>query len=98
MKRSIASLKERLADWKSWDMAAFELGACLGFWLDFGAPHDLDPWHGVKSIMWSTNPLGTALWQLLDGLVEAEVLEKRGDPTVAYRWNPNYQGEADGPM
>ena len=32
MKKSIASLQERLTGWKDWDGAMYELGACLGFW------------------------------------------------------------------
>lgn len=98
MKRSIASLKERLADWRDWDGASFELGACLGFWMDFGAPHGIDPWHGVKGVMWSNNPLGNSLANFLEALVEAGVLEKREEPDIAFRWNPNYQGDANGSM
>lgn len=96
MKKSIASLKERLADWRDWDGASYELGACLGFWVDFGAPHDEDLWHGVKGVMWSRNPLGESLILFLDALVAAEVLEKREEPDTAYRWNPNYEGDANG--
>lgn len=95
MKKSIASLKERLADWRDWDGASYELGACLGFWADFGAPIGEDHWNGIKGVFWSRNPLGEALIAILNNLVEAEVLEKR-EPETAYRWNPNYQGEANG--
>lgn len=96
MKKSIASLKERLADWQDWDGASYELGACLGFWIDFGAPYEFDSWHGVKGVMWSNNPLGNALAIFLDNLVEASVLERREEPDIAYRWNPNYEGDANG--
>ena len=96
MKRSIASLKERLTDWADWDGASYELGACLGFWVDFGAPVGEDDWNGVKGVMWSRNPLGEALISMLDSLVTAGVLEKREMPDTAYRWNPNYDGEANG--
>lgn len=61
MLKSNADLKERLAGWTDWDGAAYHLGACLGFWPDFGAPPSHDPWHGVKGIMWSNNLLGNAL-------------------------------------
>ena len=88
MKKSIASLQERLADWHDWDGAAYELGACLGFWPDFGAPHNEDCWHGVKGIMWSANPLGEGLLQFLESLVVVGMLERQDDQ---FRWNPNYK-------
>lgn len=98
MKTSIASLKERLADWIDWDGAAYQLGACLGFWPEFGAPGDasgpFDSWHGVKGVMWSSK--GDALYLFLDSLVLTGALEKREEPDIQYRWNPNYKGSFDG--
>lgn len=96
MNRSIASLKERLKDWVEWDWAAYHLGACLGFWGDFGAPDGHDPWHGIKGVMWSNNPLGNSLYHFLDNLVDAGVLERKEEPDIAYRWNPNYQEKGNG--
>lgn len=97
MKNSIASLKERLSDWTDWDRAAYELGACLGFCVDFGAPHDQDLWNGVKSVIRSRNALSDALIEFLGSLTVAGVLEMRDNPDIAYRWNPNYEGKANGP-
>jgi len=98
-KTSIASLKERLAGWTSWDGAMYHLGACLGFWPEFGAPGDasgpFDPWHGVKGTIWSANPLGDAIGHFLDSLVEEGCLERREEPDIEFRWNPNYKGHAD---
>lgn len=90
MKKSIASLQERLADWTDWDGACYEVGACLGFWPDFGAPHSMDCWHGAKGIIWSSNPLGNAIADFIDSLVQAGMLESHG-PGTKYRWNPNYE-------
>lgn len=99
MKTSIASLQERLAGWTDWDGAAYQLGACLGFWPEFGAPVSVegwhDSWHGVKGVMWSANPLGDGLYHFLDALVEAGCLERREEPDIQYRWNPNYKGSED---
>lgn len=99
MKTSIASLKERLAGWTDWDLTMYHLGACLGFWPEFGAPGDatgpFDPWHGVKHIMWSANPLGDAISNFILALTKAGVLERRDEPDIEYRWNPEYKGEAD---
>jgi hypothetical protein len=54
-KTSIASLQERLAGWHDWDGASYEVGACLGFWPEFGAPIGEDHWNGVKGVIWSRN-------------------------------------------
>lgn len=95
MKNSIASLKERLAGWTDWDGASYELGACLGFWPEFGALSGYDPWNGVKGVFWYRNPLGEALRIFLETLVTEGCLERRSEPDIAYRWNPNYKGDAD---
>ena len=99
-KTSIASLRERLADWLPWDKAMYELGACLGFWPEFGAPHDHDPWHGVKDVMYTSKhePLGAILEWFLRDLVEVGCLEEKfiQEETAAYyRWKPGYSGIAD---
>lgn len=91
MKKSIASLKERLSDWMDWDGACYEVGACLGFWPDFGATHDQDCWHGAKGIIWSANPLGNAISDFLEGLVLEGMLE-REESGPSFRWNPEYKG------
>lgn len=90
MKKSIASLKDRLVDWVDTDMAMYELGVCLGFWSDFGAPHNEDPWHGMKSVMWINNDLGTSLNNFLEGLVIAKILEKKAS---LFRWNQKFKFE-----
>ena len=95
MKTSIASLQERLSGWTSWDIAMYHIGACLGFWPEFGAPYDHDSWHGVKGVIWSGNPLGDALSNFIVALSEEGCLERREEPDIEYRWNPNYKGEAD---
>ena len=94
-KTSIASLQERLAGWTDWDITMYHLGACLGFWPEFGAPHDNDPWHGVKGVIWSANPLGDAISNFIIALSKEGCLERRDEPDIAYRWNPNYKGHAD---
>jgi hypothetical protein len=84
-KTAIASLSERLAGWTDLDGAAYEVGACLGLWPEFGAPYNEDPWHGVKGIMWFST--GDHFYRFLDGLVEMGWLERREEPDIAYRWN-----------
>ena len=97
MKSSTASLKERLSGWTDWDSAMYHLGTCLGFWPEFGAPGDatgpFDPWHGYKGVIWSGNPVGDAISYFFVALVEAGCLERRDEPDIQYRWNPNYKGD-----
>jgi len=93
MKTSIASLKERLAGWTEWDMTMYHVGACLGFWPEFGAPPGEDPWHGVKGIIWSSNPLGDAISNFVSALSKIGCL--LDDPDSGYIWNKDYKGEAD---
>jgi len=90
MKKSIASLPERLSDWQPVDRASYELGVCLGFWPDFGAPHGHDLWHGTKEVIQSSM-LGNELRNFLEGLVKSHLLEKRDGISTEYRWNPNNQ-------
>lgn len=90
MKRSTASLQERLANWTDWDGVCYEVGACLGFWPEFGSPNG-DSWHGVKGIIWSNNPLGESISMFIDGLVLEGMLERRDDSEYEFRWNPNYK-------
>ena len=94
-KTSIASLQERLAGWTSWDIAIYHLGACLGFWPEFGAPDGEDQWNGVKGTIWSGNPLGDVMAQFIISLAEEGCLERHDEPEIEYRWNPNYVGDAD---
>ena len=92
MLRSNADLKERLAGWTSWDLASYHVGANLGFWPDMGAPPGEDHWYGAKGIIWSANPLGDAIANFLEGLVSEGLLERRDEPEIEFRWNPNYKG------
>lgn len=95
MKSSIASLKERLADWVDWDITIYNVGACLGFWPEYGAPYGEDPWHGNKGVIWSANPINNAISFFLEELLKEGCLERKEEPDIAYRWNPNYKGRAD---
>lgn len=90
MLKSTATLKERLAGWVDWDGASWHVGVCLGFWPDFGAPPGEDPWFGHKGTIWSNNPLGNAIAELIHGLVAEGMLEENNEQQ--FRWNPEYKG------
>ena len=75
------TLRESLADWSDWDVAAFALGVSIGLfseWTNGPLPH--------KGIFWSANPIGDALHEALNALVRGGVLERREEPDVQYRW------------
>lgn len=82
------SLKEALAEWTDWDMAAYRAGVALGL---------IDPQRSsfatdAKHVFWTDHPVGHALLGLLDALSGAGVLLKRVEPDAAYRYNPDYRG------
>ena len=83
------SLREALADWTDWDGAGYALGVSLG----------LMParkgWGGAKHVFWSKHPIGSMLYEMLEQLVVAEVLETRDEPDKQYRWNPSFRGDWD---
>lgn len=101
-KTSIASLQERLSGWTDWDQATYHLGACLGFWPEFGAPGDatgpFDPWHGTKDTIHGPGMLSAALRHFIEDLLYTRCLEKRINEEsgmIQYRWDPKYKGMAD---
>ena len=87
MKTSNSGLKERLNGWTPWDQTMYHVGACLGFWPEGGAPYDHDPWHGIKWVIWSANPLGDTIANFIAALVSANILERRESPDISFRWN-----------
>jgi hypothetical protein len=80
------TIKISLREWTDWDLAAYNLGICLGLMPDertFG---------NTKHVFWSNHPLGNMLKAMLDRLVEHGVLEQRDEPDIQYRWNPTFRG------
>ena len=75
------SLPDRLADWTDWDVAAYEVGRCLGVLHGNFATDN-------KGVFWSDNRLGNGLHDVLLRLVEAGVLERREEPDEQFRWRP----------
>jgi hypothetical protein len=82
------TLRERLQDWTDWDGAAWELGVTLGLWPEFGQEPGQDPWHGFKGIIWSANPVGDRLSDMLISMTVAGMLECNEEQQ--YRWNPAF--------
>ena len=75
------SLREDLSKWSDWDGAKAALAEHLGLIdtaEDFG---------GRKEIFWSNNPVGNALMDCLNRLTDAEVLDRRDEPDIQFRWS-----------
>ncbi|NYH42936.1 hypothetical protein HNR22_002663 [Micromonospora jinlongensis] len=72
-------LADALAEWTDVDGAQYELGRATGLFAD-------RTFLQVKWVLWSSNPLGQALYDMLHALVRAGVLEYRDEPDHQFRW------------
>ena len=85
-----SSLKEALADWEDPDVTAYYLGCCLGLM----GPEDgsFDGFRKAKATVFMDNPVGNALYAMLDRLVSLGAL-LYNEPEMQYKWNPSFHGE-----
>lgn len=81
------TLRSNLAEWTDADVASYFVAVALGIAPDPGSKWD--SWGGKKWIFWSADPLGEALYQILEMLTERGVLEK-DDKETRFRWNPSF--------
>lgn len=82
------TLKERLTDWQDFDVAAYELGVVLGLFSEFGAEPGKDPWNGFKWILWSNNPIGYRLYEIIHQMTAVGMLLE--DEEGRRKWNPSF--------
>lgn len=76
------NLADQLEEWTDLDVAQYELGRTLGWFAG-------QSFRDVKHVFWTDNPVGTALYEVLQVLTEAGMLEYRDGPTDnQFRWNP----------
>lgn len=79
------ALSERLKEWADFEYAEYHLGVVLGMFQDL-EPQDGSPFDRVpKWLLWTRNPLSTALGEMLNQLVKVGVLEC--DDNHLLRWN-----------
>lgn len=78
----------RMQEWVDWDGAAYDLGCALGL---FDREKNLFATR-VKHVFWTNHPVGHALSECLDQLVVSGILERREEPDIQYRWNPEFRG------
>lgn len=81
------SLHDSLTNWQDWDGAAYHLAKRLGL---IDSTEDVG---GRKGMLWSDNPVGSALHQCLNALVDAGILERRDESNIQFRWNPKFSLE-----
>ena len=82
------SLKVSLADWTDIDIAEHAITVSLGI-----VPANIFP----KATYWSNNPVGNALYEVLELLTKAEIIQRREEPDIQFRWNPSFQGDWEKP-
>lgn len=70
------TFKNKLQEHCDTDIAMFHLGVSLGLWSG-------DDFQKVKGVFWTTNPLGTALYDMLDALSSEGILAKDED---GFQW------------
>ena len=80
---AIGMLKDDLADFTDVDVAEFALGRTLGIFPPETSMRD------YKAVFWTNNPLGNALFAILEQLREAGILLRIDEPDLQYRWNPD---------
>ncbi|MBI3651604.1 MAG: hypothetical protein HY231_11360 [Acidobacteria bacterium] len=77
-------------NWTDGDVAAFLLARSIGL-----MKSDIPFATNTKHIFWANHSVGSFLFQMLDEMVKLEILEKRDDPDIQYRWNQSYLGTWD---
>lgn len=75
-----ATFKDSFVDWVDWDYAEYLLGHFLGIFPS-------DSFFKVKGVLWSDNSTSNYLYNLLEALVLKEILLKKEEPDLKYRWN-----------
>jgi hypothetical protein len=73
------SMREDLAEWRDWDVAAHSYGLAVGVFDGATARQ-------VRRVVLSDNSLGSGLHAGVLALVEAGVLERREEPDEQFRW------------
>lgn len=87
----VYSLKSSLKEWTEIDVAAFRAGVALGIIPPLSDEKEIYNFGGKKWVFWTKNPLGTLLFDLLENLVRADILEKHENDDHLYRWNPDFK-------
>jgi len=88
------TLQERLKEWQDFDVAAYELGVTLGLFED-DPQGTYEAFRANKGIFWSDNPLGNALYGILQSLAEQDFLDWDREESK-YRWSPTAPGFQEG--
>ncbi len=81
------NLKELLKDWEDQDISGYYLACCLGL---IAYDSSFMVFREAKHIFWTKNPTSKMLYEMLEKMVEAEMLEFDDDET-RYRWNEAFQ-------
>ena len=78
------TLKEQLQHWQDPDVAIGRLAVLCGIYPEG------DMMGRAKSVLWSNNPLGNALCEVVYKLVDHGILQEDDEGRI--RWNPDWKG------
>jgi hypothetical protein len=81
------TLKEQLPDWTDVEEAAYRLARCLGV-----MGPEIAQMSDAKSIFWSKNEVGDALYRMLTDLVAIGALLEHEQDNSLVKWNPSFKG------
>jgi len=88
----MANLREQLANWMDEDCARHLLAVHLGIFPEGPSEDPWDVFRENKWVYWTENPLGAALWEMMNHLVSIGAMEY--DPEdLRFRWKPEYTPE-----
>lgn len=89
---STLKLSELLSDWTEPDVAEYYLACVIGI-MDYESEKTRFQVE-LKGVFWTKNRVSDALYQMLESMVVAGMLEKNED--WDYRWNSSFKGYWEG--
>ncbi len=87
------TIQELFEDWIEPDIAEYYLACMLGI-MEYHENSNIEYHRKVKGVFAVASKLGTALFKMLEQMVEGGMLEKRDD--WDYRWNKSFKGYWEG--
>jgi hypothetical protein len=91
MATDLRTLRSAIQEWTDVDLAQYSLALALGMIVPDRSPFATK----AKHLFWTNNPVGSALYEVLETLTRIGVIERRDEPDIQYRWNASYRGSWD---
>ncbi len=75
-------------DYEDFDVVSWQIAVDLGI-ID---PEQYNLAVDCKHVFWSNHPVGGAIYQFIENLVQQGLLEENPEEPSQFRWNRNYRG------